>query len=84
MSTLCLAHVLVSNMLCCRSCKQDFAGQHACSSTSCIIATSLCIASEQCGLLIQVDAEVEASGVAVGVTGVVVGADVVVVTSSPR
>ena len=44
----------------------------------------LCIASEQCGLLIQVDVEVEASGVAVGVTGVVVGADVVVVTSSPR
>ena len=39
---------------------------------------------EQCGLLIQVDVEVEASGVAVGVTGVVVEADVVVVTSSPR
>lgn len=55
-------------------------GQYVCSSPSCIIAISLHIASERCGLRIQVD--VEASGVAVGVTGVVVEVDVVVVTSS--
>ena len=53
-------------------------------STSCNISISLCIASEQCGLLIQVDVEVEASGVAVGVTGGVVGVDAVVVISSLR
>ena len=64
------------------SCKHVFAGQHVCCSTCCIISSSLNIASEQRGLLIQVD--VEASGVAVGVTEVVVGVDVVVVTSSLR
>ena len=75
---------MVSNVLCCKSCNHVYAGQHACSSTSCIIAISQCLASEQCALLIQVDVEVEASGVAGGVTGVVVGVDVVVVTSSLR